>query len=128
MVERIVITMNGVEFSAALNDTATARAIAQVLPIENRANRWGGEIYFSVPVNAGIESGAREVVEAGEIGYWPRGSAFCIFFGPTPQSQGDEIRAASAVNIIGRMEGGLDRLPGIPDGADVSIRRLSVGA
>lgn len=128
MVEQIVITMNGIEFPAALNDTATARAIAQVLPIESRASRWGGEIYFSVPVNAGIESGAREVVEAGELGYWPRGSALCIFFGPTPLSQGDEIRAASAVNIIGRVGGALDKLWDVPDGAEVTIRRLSEGA
>ncbi|RPH36733.1 hypothetical protein EHM92_04005 [bacterium] len=92
---------------------------------EARANRWGGEIYFAIPVEAGVETGACEVVQAGEIGYWPPGSAFCIFFGRTPASEGEEIRAASAVNIVGRIEGGLDELWNVPNGAKISLRELS---
>ena len=125
MTRRITITVGQAQWHADLNDTATARAILEVLPIEARASRWGGEIYFSIPVEAGIETGAREVVQAGEIGFWPPGSAFCIFFGRTPASEGEEIRAASAVSIIGRMEGKLDDLWNVPDGAKVSIRKYS---
>ncbi len=91
------------------------------------ANRWGGEIYFSIPVEAGLETGAREVVQPGEIGYWPPGSAFCIFFGRTPASEGEEIRAASPVNIVGRLEGPLDDLWNVADGTDVSLREFSEG-
>jgi len=112
-------------FEAQLNDTATALAIMEALPIEARANRWGGEVYFSIPIEAGIETGAREVVQAGEIGFGPPGSAFCIFFGRTPASEGDEIRAASAVNIVGRIEGKLDDLWNVPDGAKVSLWEFS---
>jgi len=93
--------------------------------MEARANRWGGEIYFSISVEAGIEADAREVVQAGELGYWLPGSAFCIFFGRTPVSEGDEIRAASAVNIVGRIEGKLDDLWNVPEGAKVSLREFS---
>jgi hypothetical protein len=125
MMRRITITAGKTRFRAQLNDTATALAIMEALPIEARVNRWGGEIYFSIPVEAGIETGAREVVQAGEIGYWPPGSAFCIFFGRTPASEGDEVRAASAVNIVGRIEGDLNALWNVPDGARVSIRELS---
>jgi hypothetical protein len=125
MVRRIVITAGQAQFRAQLNDTATALAVLEALPVEARASRWGGEIYFAIPVEAGLESGAREVVEAGEIGYWPPGSAFCIFFGRTPASEGDEIRAASPVNILGRIEGGLDELWKVPDGAAVSLREFS---
>jgi hypothetical protein len=125
MAERICIDAGGIEFRARLNDTATARAIVAALPIQGEANRWGGEIYFSIPVKAGLESGARDVLRAGEIGYWPPGAAFCIFFGPTPASEGDEIRAASEVNIVGQIEGELDELWNVPDGAEVVLTRLS---
>jgi hypothetical protein len=125
MKRRITITAGPAQWHADLNDTATALAILEVLPIEARASRWGGEVYFAIPVEAGIETGAREVVQAGEIGFWPPGNALCLFFGRTPASEGEEIRAASAVNIVGRIEGKLDDLWNVPDGAKVSIRAYS---
>lgn len=125
MTRRITITVGQAQWYADLNDTATAFAIWEALPIEARASRWGGEIYFSIPVEAGLETGAREVVQAGEIGFWPPGSAFCIFFGRTPASEREEIRAASAVNIMGHIEGVLDDLWNVPDGARVSLRAFS---
>ena len=81
----------------------TAEAIMQSLPIEARASTWGEEIYFAIPVDAKPEN-PRETVELGDLGYWPPGSAFCIFFGRTPVSRGEEIRPASAVNVFGRVD------------------------
>ncbi len=101
---RIKITAGDVVAFAELNDTATAKAIWNALPIEARASTWGDEIYFSIPVYL-EEENAQEVVEKGDLGYWPPGNAFCIFFGRTPASRGDEIRPASPVNVIGRVEG-----------------------
>ncbi len=125
MTRQITITAGKVRFQAQLNDTATASAIVEALPIEARANRWGGEIYFSIPVDAALETGARDVLQPGEIGYWPPGSALCLFFGRTRASEGEEIRAASAVNIVGRMEGPLDELWNVPDGARIALRESS---
>jgi hypothetical protein len=121
MPKQIRITAGNVQLEAELNDSPTAKSIAEALPIKAKGNRWGEEIYFAIPVEAGLEEDARDVLEAGELGYWPTGRAFCIFFGPTPASQGDEIRAASAVNIIGKVKGDLSTLPGVPDGAEVLI-------
>jgi hypothetical protein len=121
MAKKIRITAGKVEVEAELNDSRTARMVAEALPIKARGNRWGEEIYFEIPVEADLEGGAREVLEAGELGYWPSGNAFCIFFGPTPASRGEEIRAASAVNIIGKVKGDLSQLPGVPNGAQVLI-------
>ncbi len=121
MPKDIKITTGDVEVEAQLNDSATAKLIAETLPIKARAPRWGEEIYFSISVEAKLEKDSREVVEAGELGYWPSGNAFCMFFGPTPASQGDEIRAASAVNIIGKMKGDLSALTNVPSGASVLI-------
>ena len=119
----IRITAGEVAVEAELNDGATARKIAAALPIEGVGQRWGEEIYFSIPVDAAEEADAREVMELGELGYWPPGNAFCLFFGRTPASQGDEIRAASAVNVVGRLSGDFGRLSDVPNGAAVVIER-----
>ncbi len=121
MGQAIKITAGQVEVEGELNDGPAAKAVTEKLPIKGTGNRWGGEIYFSIPVTAELEEGSREVLESGELGYWPSGKAFCIFFGPTPASRGDEIRAASAVNIIGKVKGNLSQLWDVPDGADVLI-------
>jgi len=124
MSQKIKITAGDVEVSAELNDSDTAKMVIAALPIRARGNRWGEEIYFSIPVTAGLEAGSRDVLEKGELGYWPTGKAFCMFFGPTPASEGDEIRAASAVNIIGTMNGDLSGLSGVASGAEVLIEKL----
>jgi hypothetical protein len=86
MVKRIRIEAGSIEALAELNDSGTAQAIWEALPIRGQASLWGDEIYFSIPVSMGLEKG-QEVVNAGGLGYWPQGKAFCIFFGPTPVSQ-----------------------------------------
>ncbi len=103
MARKIRILVSDLKIEAELNESKTAQSVWDALPIEAKANLWGEEIYFAIPVKTGLEAGSREIVSAGELGYWPTGHAFCIFFGPTPASQGNEIRAASAVNIIGKV-------------------------
>ncbi|HHE05113.1 MAG TPA: hypothetical protein ENL19_03515 [candidate division WOR-3 bacterium] len=103
-VKKIAITIEDFKVGASLDDSETAKKIWEALPIESRVNTWGDEIYFSIPVNVGLEN-AKEVVSEGDLGYWPPGNAFCIFFGLTPASQGDEIRPASPVNIFGKVIG-----------------------
>jgi hypothetical protein len=103
MEKKITIRVGELEVEAELNESKTAQLIWEALPVEAKTHLWGEEIYFAVPVTTGQEQGARDVVSSGELGYWPPGHAFCIFFGPTPASRGDEIRAASAVNVIGKV-------------------------
>ena len=91
---KIIITAGDVTATAILKDNPTADAIWKALPIEARANTWGDEIYFGIPVNIEEADDASDVVNMGELGYWPSGNAFCIFFGLTPASHNDEIRAA----------------------------------
>ncbi len=121
MSRRIKVTAGKVELYAELNETKTADLIWESLPIESRVNTWGDEIYFTVPVQAELDDSAREVVELGDMGYWPPGSAFCIFFGPTPNSRGDEIRPASAVNVFGKVVGDATVLKGSRSGVSVRV-------
>jgi hypothetical protein len=116
----IRIIAGNVGARAELNDSQTARKIAEALPITARASTWGDEIYFSIPVECAPEE-PKEVVELGDLGYWPPGTAFCIFFGPTPASQGNEIRPASAVNIIGRVRDDAKAFKAVRAGAPVRI-------
>jgi hypothetical protein len=109
-VKPITIILGDLTLEADLNEGPTAQKVWEALPIESSFSTWGDEIYFSIPVAMELESDAQEVVASGDLGYWPSGNAFCIFFGPTPISSEGEIRPASAVNMIGRIASGADKL------------------
>ena len=100
----IVIAAGSVAAEAQLNESKTATAIWDALPIDATGETWGDEIYFDIGLTVGLES-PRDVVAVGDLGFWPPGRAFCIFFGPTPLSRGAEIRPASPVNLVGRIVG-----------------------
>jgi len=123
-VRRIQIAAGSVTVTAALNESATADAIWKALPIEARGNTWGDEIYFGIPVFVQQAADAKSIVELGDLGYWEPGHAFCMFFGPTPMSRGNEIRPASPVNVFGKIEGDATVLKQVASGAKVRISVL----
>ena len=122
--KKIQIRTQSMVREALLNDSRTAEAILQALPIQGTVNRWGDEIYFSIPVNASIEPTASDLVEVGDLAYWPPGKAFCIFWGPTPASRGDEPRAASPVNVFGHVPDGCDAFGSVDHGAKIWIEAV----
>ena len=119
---QIRIRAGQVQAIAELNDSKTADAIWKALSISAPASTWGDEIYFSIPVNLQGEE-PQAVVALGDLGYWPPGTAFCIFFGPTPMSRGQEIRPASPVNVFGRILGDPKVFQKVRDGETVTIER-----
>ena len=121
---KITVTAGSVLVTATLNDSSTAEALWNALPLEASANTWGDEIYFRIAVQADEEDGASDVVDMGALAYWPPGQALCLFFGRTPASRGDEIRAASAVNVIGSIEGNATVLKHVESGARVVVSRV----
>ena len=120
---QIRILFKDFSLSAELYDTPTTNKLIRLLPVEGKANTWGEEIYFDIPLNAELEPGARAEVEVGELGYWPVGSAFCIFFGRTPMSRDEKPRAASPVNVIGRIVGNCSQLKSVNIGSQVIIEK-----
>jgi uncharacterized protein len=118
----IRITAGEVKGEARLNASKTATAIWDALPIEAKAQTWGDEIYFSIRLDVAGES-PKAVVEMGDLGYWPPGQAFCIFFGPTPASQGADIRPASPVSVFGRVTGDARAFKAVRAGTRVVVER-----
>jgi len=123
MEKMIIISADSVDLRARLLDTPTAASIWQALPLSAQACTWGDEIYFDIPVRAELEQTAAEVVSLGDLGYWPTGAAFCIFYGPTPISRRGEIRPAGPVNIFGRVVGDATLLKGIAAGSLITVSR-----
>jgi hypothetical protein len=119
----IRITAGSVAADAVLDDSATSGLVWDALPLAVAGETWGDEIYFRIPVNAKPEK-PRETVELGDLGYWPPGSAFCIFFGRTPSSQGEEIRPASPVNVFGKLAGDSTIFKKVRSGTQVKVERI----
>ena len=119
---RIRITAGSIAMDAMLDSSRTATAVWDALPLSVPGQTWGDEIYFGIPVSAKSES-PRETVEMGDLAYWPPGSAFCIFFGPTPASRGNEIRPASAVNVFGRVVGDPTVFKKVRSGTTIKVER-----
>jgi hypothetical protein len=121
---KIRMTIGKLSMEATLNDTPTARKVVEVLPLRASFNTWGDEIYFTIPVSAELDDSAREVVELGDLGFWPPGKAFCIFFGQTPMSKPGKIMPASAVNIMGRVDGDATQFKGVMHEREVILEAV----
>jgi len=123
MGRKIIIEAGKITSEAVLAETEAASAIWDTLPIESTSNTWGEEVYFGTPVTLSLDETAKEVVDMGDLGYWPTGRALCIFFGLTPMSRGDEIRPASAVNIVGKIIGDPKLFNEVRSGEKVRVRK-----
>ena len=121
---QIEISAGDVIVTAVLNDSDTADELWAALPITARAQTWGDEIYFSIPVSVEEAADSQETVEMGAVAFWPPGSALCLFWGPTPTSAPGEIRPASAVNVMGLIDGDPTVLGGVADGTEVVVARM----
>jgi hypothetical protein len=117
---KIKIASESVEALIELKNTKTASAIIKALPFESIAHRWSEEIYFDIPVELELENG-KEVLEIGDVAYWPPGKSMCIFFGPTPSSKGNEIRAYSAVSVFGKVIGDANVFRATREGEQIRV-------
>jgi uncharacterized protein len=122
---KLAIVTGSVELIVQTRDTETARQILAVLPIQARTMTWGEEVYFPVPVNAGREADAKDVIEPGEIAFWIQGHSIAIGFGRTPLSRGNEIRLAASCNIWADALGDVRQLGIIEDGEPIAVTRLT---
>ena len=121
----IRITLGKVIIEAELLDTPTAQEIYNNLPFASKAQTWGDEVYFETPVKSELESDAKDVVDAGEIAFWCEGSCIAIGFGPTPISQGNEIRLAAKTNIWARALNDVTQLKTVKAGDFIFIEEIT---
>ena len=120
---RIKISWKAGDISAILNNTPTTEALIKSLPIESYANTWGDEVYFSVTVSDPLEKDAKQVVEPGAICFWVEGNSLALPFGPTPISEDNECRLATACNILGKIEKEPRILSSIQSGDQIKIEK-----
>jgi uncharacterized protein len=118
---KIKIQWNSGDITATLIDTPTSKKLMNSLPIESTASTWGEEIYFKTPVASTLEDDARQVVEPGTICFWVEGSSLAIPYGPTPISEGNECRLATAVNTVGMCDGDPRGLESVKDGDRILV-------
>lgn len=119
----IKIKSGDVSVEAELKNCETSRIIYESLPLKGVVNTWGDEIYFAIPLHIKLEEGAKADVEVGDLGFWPTGHAFCIFFGKTPASVDSKPRAASEVNVFGRVLGDATVFKKVNDGDEIIIEK-----
>lgn len=124
MSRRIRMILGDVVLDAELFETPTADAIFKALPFDSKASTWGEEVYFSTPVHVAREADARDVIEAGELAFWIEGDSIAIGFGPTPISQGDEIRLAARTNVWGQALGDVRQLLSVRPGDRIQLVAL----
>ncbi len=112
--------------SVELDDESAPKAVKAILeklPIEVMINRWGDELYTEpMAVKVGTEN-AKSTVNVKDVAYWPQGNALCLFFGPTPISEGNEIKPYSAVNVVGRIVSKENVARKINNSTEVIIRK-----
>ena len=120
---KVRIVIEALTFAAELNNSATAQGIRASLPLESTVNVWGQEIYFDIPVYIDEAPDAVTEVDVGALAYWPMGPAFCLFFGPTPISDGPKPRAYSPVNVFGRVLDDIAPLKKVKNGATIRVER-----
>ena len=121
---RIRIAWKGGEVIANLRETSSVNQILKILPCDARANTWGDEVYFELPVKLALESDAQQVVEPGTVCFWVEGSALALPFGPTPISKGGECRLASRCNVLGKIEGDPRELKKVKAGSAIRVELL----
>ena len=118
---RIRIAWPKGEASATLEDTPAARALVSALPIKAKAQTWGEEVYFEIPVRAKLEASAKQVVPAGSVCFWVEGSSLALPWGRTPVSQGDESRLVTPCNVLGAIDGDPRRLASVRSGDAITL-------
>jgi hypothetical protein len=107
--------------SATLEDTPTARALVEALPANAKAQTWGEEVYFELPVKAKLEASAKQVVPPGSVCFWVEGSSLALPWGRTPVSQGDESRLVTRCNLLGAIDGDPRRLASVRGGDTITL-------
>jgi len=106
---------------ATLEDTPTARALVAALPVNAKAQTWGEEVYFEMPVKAALEEGAKQVVPPGTVCFWTEGNSLALAWGRTPVSEGDESRLVTRCNVLGAIDGDPRRLASVRSGDGITV-------
>jgi hypothetical protein len=114
--------------SANLNDTPTARALIAALPVKAKAQTWGEEVYFEIPIEAALERDSKQVVQPGTVCVWVEGKSLALPWGRTPISEGDQPKLVTRCNVLGKIEGDPKPLSAVRSGDAIEVELASLRA
>jgi hypothetical protein len=121
---RLRIAWKGGEVTAYLRDSPSVTQLLARLPARATAQIWGEEVYFELPLEAGLETDAQQVVEPGAVCYWVEGRSLALPFGPTPASHGQECRLVTRCNVLGQIDGDPRQLKAVKPGTAITVQPL----
>ena len=118
---KIQIEVNEIVLEGELKDSLLGEKVEALIPFHSNGRVWGQELYFPIPLKSQL-SKPQDLMEVGDIAFWTEGSCLCLFYGPTPISSENEIRAASAVEVVGKFRGDLDGLKKITSPCEIKVK------
>ena len=119
--KKVRFTIDQVTIVGDMNSTELAQYVLKSWPINSNIQMWGDELYFPIPSCGETTDISVETVNKGDIAYWPPGNSGCVFWGPTPISEEGEIRPASPVIVIGKVEGDPTILSNAKNGKSITV-------
>ena len=106
------------------NSPKTVKSFLNNLPFTVGIHLWGEEIYTDESPIVVEEENSKPLVNLFDVAYWPSGKAICLFFGPTPIGNKNEIKPYSPVNVIGKISNTEKKiLSELKDGIKVTFQK-----
>jgi hypothetical protein len=118
---RIRLTAGETVLNATLDDNATARDFASLLPLTLQMNDlFKREKYGRLPRSLTAGGKPQSSYEIGNIAYWSPGPGIAIFY----DHDGPSIPAAPGIVILGEINSGADALKKYDGTVDVTIEAV----
>lgn len=120
---KIMLELEDICLEGEIFDSPAGQAVLEHCPLQLEMQRWGEEYYGRLPQDLGLLEGEKtEILDIGDLAFWEPANALCIFFGPTPASEGQEPRAASEVHRIGQVQGDWQAVRGLSHNIQAVLR------
>ena len=120
---KLRISIEEISLEVELADTPNVKALLAKVPFESKAQTWGEEVYFSTPVSAALEPGAKQVVEPGTVCFWTEGDSIALPFGRTPISTDQRPKLANPCNVLGKILGNPKLLSTVRSGDKIKVAK-----
>lgn len=116
----VTITADGETFQAVLDESETAKAFADMLPISLSMQRVGGGREFYGSMNSGLpydNAAVQTEFENGDIAFWLGGDGLCLLY----NNQVDNPEISQGIIVFGKVISELDAFFDMNDNIEVTV-------